>query len=326
MRHLILFAGLAFNPGFKGILVVATGTAVLGGSVYLLLATNMGARLGLLVAFAGLFGWLSILTLTWWIQPPGNGPRGTNPSWKPVEIYVSGGGNPQTEVLASLPAEITPTPEQIIAEHPEMLKDFPDPTKASLTDIAGAFPDILAEYVTSQDLGGWRVTPAASAGEAQAAADVALTTNSGFFEATTDYKKLSVFEFGGKPTRDEYCPNEEHPHNLIPDDLICRIQYKINKVVGFKHPTHYAVVQVQQVIPQVTKEGEAPPIPIVDTSKPVVSVVLVRDLGNVRLLPAIYFVICFSLFVVFVLLLHYRDKTLQKNLAEAEADAVGSGV
>src|SRR3954464_6852047 len=218
MRHLILFAGLAFNPGFKGILVVVTAVAILGGSVYLLLATNMGARLGLLVALAGLFGWLTILTLTWWIQPPGNGPRGTNPSWKPVEIYVTGGGSPQTEALSSLPAsDQIPTPEQIIADHPEMLKDFPDPTKASLTDIAGAYPDILAQYVTSADLGGWRVTPAASAGEAQAAADVALTTGSVFFQATTDYKKLSVFEFGGKPTRDEYCPNEEHPHNLIPD-------------------------------------------------------------------------------------------------------------
>ena len=324
MRHLILFAGLAFNPGFKGILVVATAVAILGGSVYLLLATNMGARLGLLVALAGLFGWLSILTLTWWIQPPGNGPRGTNPSWKPVEIYVSGGGSPQTEALTSLPAEITPTPAQIIADHPEMLKDFPNPDTTSYTDIAGAFPDILAEYLTSDDLGGWRVTPAASAGEAQAAADVALTTTSGFFQATTDYKKLSVFEFGGKPSRDEYCPNEEHPHDLIPDDVVCRIQYKFDKLVNFKHPTHYAVVQVQQVIPQVAKDGEAPPTPIVDPSKPVVSVVLVRDLGNVRLLPAVYFVICFSLFVLFVLLLHYRDKTLQKNMDEAEAELAGT--
>jgi len=110
MRHLILFAGLAFNPGFKGILVVATAVAILGGSVSLLLATNMGARLRLHVALAGLFGWLSIITLTWWIQPPGNGPRGTNPSWKPVEIYVSVGGGPQTEALTSRPAEITPTP------------------------------------------------------------------------------------------------------------------------------------------------------------------------------------------------------------------------
>jgi hypothetical protein len=323
MRHLILFAGLAFNPGFKGILVVATAVAILGGSVYLLLATNMGARLGLLVALAGLFGWLTILTLTWWIQPPGNGPRGTNPSWHPVEIYVTGGGSPNTEVLTSLPADMI-SPEQIIAEHPEMLKDFPDPSRASLTDIAGAFPDILAEYVTSDDLGGWRVTPAASAGEAQAAADVALTTGSGFFQATTDYKKLSVFEIGGKPTRSQYCPDEEHPHNLFPDDVICRIQYKFDKLVNFKHPPHYAVVQVQQVIPQETKDGEAPPIPKVDPSKPVVSVVLVRDLGNVRLLPAVYFVICFSLFVVFVVLLHYRDKTLKKNMDEAEAELAGT--
>jgi hypothetical protein len=327
MRHLILFAGLAFDPGFKGILTVAVATAVLGGSVYLIMATNMGARLGLLVALAGLFGWLAILSLTWWIQPPGNGPRGTNPSWKPVEIYVSGGGSPETEVLASLPpGDSLPTPEEIIAEHPEMLTDFPDPTRVSLTDIAGAFPDVLEEYVTSEDLGGWRITPASSAGEAQAAADVALTTDSGFFQATTDFKKLSVFEFGGKPTRSQYCPDEEHPHNLFPDDIICRIQYKFDKLVNYKHPTHYAVVQVQQVIPQPTLEGQAPPIPKVDPTKPVVSVVLVRDLGNVRLLPAVYFVISFSLFVVFIVLLHYRDKTLKKNMDEAEAELAGTKV
>ena len=47
---------------------------------------------------------------------------------------------------------------------------------------------------------------------------------------------------------------------------------------------------------------------------------LVRDHGNVRSKPAYFFVICFSLFVVFVLMLHYRDKTLKKNLAEAEAE------
>jgi hypothetical protein len=325
MRHLILFAGLAFDPGFKGILVVATAVAILGGSVYLILATNMGARLGLLVALAGLFGWLTILTLTWWIQPPGNGPRGTNPSWKPVEIFVEGGGNPDTEVLATLPsADDLPSPADIVEAHPEMESDFPDPSRVTLTDIAGAFPDVLAEYVETDNLNGWRITPAASAGEAQAAADVALTTTSGFFQASTDYVKLSVFETGGKPTRSQYCPDEEHPHNLFPDDVICRIQYKFHKLVNVKHPTHYAVVQVQQVIPQEAKEGEAPPIPRADESKPVVSVVLVRDLGNVRLLPAVYFVICFSLFIVFVVLLHYRDKTLQQNMDDAEAELAGS--
>jgi len=324
MHYVNVIAGIGFNPGIRGILVVLTGFSVLCGSVYLLLATNMGARLGMLVAFAGLFGWLSILTLTWWISPPAIGPRGTNPTWKPVEIYVDGGGAPKTEVVGQLPSPDTlPTAAQIINDHPEIAKDFTEPSTATLSDVKASHPDILQEYVTSQDLGGWKITPTSSAGEAQTAADAALTTNAHFFQATTDYKKLNVFEIGGKPTRSDYCPNEKHPHNLLPDDMLCRIQYKIDKLVNFKHPTHYAVVQVQQVIPQVTEPGAAPPIPVVDPSKPVVSVVLVRDLGNVRLLPGTYFVICFSLFVVFVLILHYRDKTLRKHLAEADPAAVG---
>ena len=325
MHYVNVIAGIGFNPGIRGILVVLTGFSVLCGSVYLLLATNMGARLGMLVAFAGLFGWLSILTLTWWISPPAIGPRGTNPSWKVVEIYVEGGGTAKTPVKNLLPgSDQIPNAADIIAQHPEIAKDFANPATASLSDIQSAHPDILQEYVTSQDLGGWKVTPSSSAGEAQAAADAALTTGSNFFAATTDYKKLSVFEIGGKPTRAEYCKDEAHPHNLVNDDPICRLQYKLDKLVNFKHPPHYAVVQVQQVIPQATQPGAAPPIPVVDPSKPVVSVVLIRDLGNVRLLPGTYFVICFSLFIVFVLILHYRDKTLRKHLDEADPATVGA--
>ena len=85
--------------------------AVLGGSVYLLLATNIGARLGLLVALAGLFGWLTILTLTWWIQPPANGPRGTNPRGSRSRSTSPDGGSPQTEVVdSSLTRRTAPDP------------------------------------------------------------------------------------------------------------------------------------------------------------------------------------------------------------------------
>jgi hypothetical protein len=82
-------------------------------------------------------------------------------------------------------------------------------------------------------------------------------------------------------------------------------------------------VQVQPVIPQETKPGEAPPLPIVDQTKPVVSVVLVRDLGDVRLIPFLYFLISVSLFIIFAWTLHNRDKTLMKNKALAEAAAKG---
>ena len=51
-------AAIAFDPAIRGVLVVMVGVGVLIGSVYLLLATNTGKRLGLLLALAGLTGWL----------------------------------------------------------------------------------------------------------------------------------------------------------------------------------------------------------------------------------------------------------------------------
>src|SRR5690606_22588011 len=105
----------------------------------------------------------------------------------------------------------------------------------------------------------------------------------------------------------------------IPDQPLCRIWHKIKTTVQLKNPPAYAVVQVRQVVPQEPREGEAPPLPEVDPNAPVVSVVLVRDLGNERMVPFLYFVISFSLFVFFGLVLHYRDKTLKHNLEAAKA-------
>jgi len=313
-----LFAGIGWNPGVRGILVVSVGVAVLVGSVYILLATNMGARLGMLLALTGLFGWLTILTLFWWISPPAIGPRGINASWTPVEIIVNDGSIPRTEVVSSLinPNEL-PTSQEILAAHPELAQEYPN--GFLLSDLQANNPDIIKEVLPSDQLNGWRLTPSSSAGESQAAADTALI-NAKLFTANTDYKKLNVWEFGGKPTRLQYCPNAKGG-NFLPDDPICRLQYKLSKLFTFNHPVHYAVVQVQPVIAQETKPGEAPPLPVVDPSKPVVSVVLVRDLGDVRLIPFLYFVISLSLFIIFAWTLHNRDKTLMKNKALAEAAA-----
>lgn len=314
-----LFGGLAWNPGVRGILVVAVGVAVLMGSVYILLATNTGSRLGMLLALCGLFGWLTILTLFWWISPPAIGPRGNNASWRPVEVWVNDGSTPRTEVVSKLtnPDDL-PTRAEVEAQFPELVDEYPNGW--TFSDLQANNPEILDAIIPNGSLNGWKVTAASSAGEAQAAADLALI-DAKLFTANTEYKKLSVFEFGGKPTRLEYCPDAKGG-SFLPDDPICRIQYKINKLFS-SHPTHYAVVQVQPVIPQETKAGEAPPTPIVDETQPVVSVVLVRDLGDVRLIPFLYFVISLSLFIIFAWVLHNRDKVLMKNKAMAEAAAKG---
>ena len=90
MEMLNVLAGIAWDPQIRGILTVVLGFSILGGSVYLIVATNTGARLGLLISLAGLFGWMTILTLFWWLSPPGIGPAGDGPSWVPVEVYVDG--------------------------------------------------------------------------------------------------------------------------------------------------------------------------------------------------------------------------------------------
>ena len=59
MFELVAFA-LSWDPAIRGILATAVGVVVLCGSVYLLLGTNLGARLGFLMAMAGLFGWMAI--------------------------------------------------------------------------------------------------------------------------------------------------------------------------------------------------------------------------------------------------------------------------
>lgn len=74
---------IGWEPELRGLLTVVIAVVVFGGSTYLLLATNMGARLGFLVTLAGLFGWMVVMGLLWWIY--GIGLIGSDPSWRQVE-------------------------------------------------------------------------------------------------------------------------------------------------------------------------------------------------------------------------------------------------
>jgi hypothetical protein len=313
-----LFAGIAWDPHLRGALAVFVGIVVLCGSVYLLLGTNLGARLGLLVALAGLAGWMVILTLIWWIVPPGIGPRGESSTWQAVEVYVDGPDAARTDQLAELPRpQDFPDPDRILAENPDLAEEYP--TGFALSDLESTHPELVEDYLDELELGGWRLVSTSDAGEAQAAADVALV-DSGFFSGPTDYKKLDSFDYGGKQSLAETCPDvDPEGSGLFPDEPLCRVWHKLRSITTLRHPPHYAVVQVQQVVAQEPREGEPPPTPQVDPNAPVVSVVLLRDLGTVRLTPFLYFVISFALFVFFVVVLHYRDKTLKANLDQAEA-------
>ena len=74
-------------------LTVLCAVGLFCGSTYLLLGTNLGGRLGFLVAAAGLSGFLVLLT-TLWLTTPGSAtgnsdldpPHGNSASWKVVEV------------------------------------------------------------------------------------------------------------------------------------------------------------------------------------------------------------------------------------------------
>ena len=76
---------LAINwePELRGIVIVAIAVGVLIGGTYLVVGTNLGARLGFLVVLAGLFGWMATMGVIWWTY--GIGLKGREPTWQPAE-------------------------------------------------------------------------------------------------------------------------------------------------------------------------------------------------------------------------------------------------
>jgi len=74
-------------PTILGVLVVVAGVILFVGSIYLLLGTNMGARLAFLATFSGLMGLMVVLTSLWiTTASPLNTLRGSVPAWKIQEV------------------------------------------------------------------------------------------------------------------------------------------------------------------------------------------------------------------------------------------------
>jgi len=73
---------IGWEPEIRGLLTVIIAVLVLCGSIYLIMATNVGARLGFLVTLAGLAGWLFLMGIIWMIY--GIGLKGPEPTWEPI--------------------------------------------------------------------------------------------------------------------------------------------------------------------------------------------------------------------------------------------------
>ncbi|HSP02391.1 MAG TPA: hypothetical protein VLR27_02750 [Acidimicrobiales bacterium] len=306
MQTLNLIAGIAFDPTIRGILAVLVGVVVLMGSVYLLLATNTGNRLGFLLALTGFFGWMAIMGSIWWIY--GIGMQGQAPEWDVVEYNAGDVDQAVTDKVTEL--ELSDLPQDDDGVDYEAMSTLAEEDPERFVEINEQF---------EEDSNGWRWMPASdpSRGEAEATVSDALpecsTCNFGI-ENPADFLVLGAFEVGGK----EGLPADPSRWD--------RIRTQIVSAFTIKNPERYAVVQVQRVIEQEPVPGEAPPTPEVNPDEPVISVVMIRDIGDRRFPAAMITIGSTLIFALLCWVLHQRERILEANLAHAEAVRNGTAV
>jgi hypothetical protein len=121
-------------------------------------------------------------------------------------------------------------------------------------------------------------------------ADASLTATGGQFKTSAEFLPVAAIEKGGE-TYGPFGIFNFRPLNLF-------------------HKTHYLIIQVQAVVVQEAVPGAAPPKPTVNPGATPVAVVMVRDLGSLRLNPAVFTVAVGLLFGLLVFQLHTRDKEL----------------
>jgi len=402
-----VIAGLGWEPEIRGALTVALASAVLMGSIWLILVTNTGVRLGSLIALAGFFGWMVIMGIIWWIY--GIGYVGALPTWvvheinadepgyeevglqsavlgnvgdlpdpncfpeqkpfPPADMAAVGPSSVQTragcipravDLLLAYPGEereavlqelLNPQEEESKIDFMRATDGITDPdeiftqliarsegetlkTLVQRNDtIAGADPndprvltadglqeelgDLLARRDTRInaltlsalkavgptivdwgvdqgfiELNDWRLLSTAESGEAVATAQATIAEE-GVFDGH-EFLVLDSFQQGGKPLREG-------------DGLWDRVWHKVTSTARITHPTNYTVVQTQVAIEKEALPGELPPLPEIEPEAATMSVVLIRDLGNLRLVPALLTLFSLFIFLACCLALHYRD-------------------
>ena len=125
-------------PTILGVLVVLSAIALFIGSAYLLLGTNVGARLGFLVTFTSLMGFMMILSVLWLTTAsPLESPKGRVSAWSVVE-NVSDISKAKTEAV-----------RDIVNKQ----------NKASSTDASNVLASVDAALITKRPTPTLEVTP-----------------------------------------------------------------------------------------------------------------------------------------------------------------------
>ena len=217
----------------------------------------------------------------WWVYGS-IGMLGKVPTWQVQETVYPGLDDAALDLAHGLDTSALPSPEE-------------------LADLTGD------DYIEVRDaveptLGGWHILQESnpSFGEAKAAVDEYFVEHKNTelqIDSADDYLALYSFERGGK----ERLPDDPSRWDRL---------YKKLKTTFWqlKSPPHYAIIQVQPVVQQTAEPGKPPPTPKVDESKPVISVIMERDLGDKRFPGAMLTIFSGIMFAVLCTQLHRRDQ------------------
>ena len=164
-----LFA-VSWEPGLRGIVVVLISVVVLIGGTYLVVGTNVGARLGFLIVIASFFGWMATMAAIWWTY--GIGLKGPEPFWFPAE-----------------PITIVRDPSFLVGA--EILQATPAISNDPIANAASVATELQAE--------GWNLLDEADPqrGQAVAASDSILENEAKEFPAGS-YISVAVYDRGGE--------------------------------------------------------------------------------------------------------------------------------
>jgi hypothetical protein len=164
---------LAINwePELRGVLTVILGTVAFMGSVYMILGTNIGARLGFLVALCGLAGWMALMGGIWWIY--GIGLKGADPSW----VQVPG--------------------RTVIQDAGDLYQAGVLENRLALTDVdvPADINDIVYDGFVNEE---WRVLGESEPAFGQAAASATVFLEEEDALEPGSFKVTNVFEIGGE--------------------------------------------------------------------------------------------------------------------------------
>jgi hypothetical protein len=162
---------IGWQPELRGILITIIALTTFCGSCYFVLSTNLGARLGFLVAFAALAGWMFLMGATWWSY--GKGLLGPDASWAPISGRT---------VLETVDA----VNDSGALGAPVIVDGSADPTT-----VAGA---VDGQFVTD----GWKKLESSVPSFQQAGAAASVFVEESGSMANGEFQVINVFDKGGQ--------------------------------------------------------------------------------------------------------------------------------